>query len=58
MITTNEIKRLIQKIESLPHPFKFDEEEYKWLKELLKEINKQSGTAIQVGIIKSPDINL
>ena len=54
MITTNDIRRLLDEIEHLP--YKPDHSSYMWLEDLLKEVERQDTTAIQIGIVKSPKI--
>lgn len=52
MITTNDIKQLLDSIDRLP----YKPNHYDWLQNLLDEVEKQPTTAVQIAIIKSPNI--
>lgn len=52
MITTNDLKRLLDEIDRLP----YKPTHYQWLKDLLEEVEKSPTVAVQIGIVKSPRI--
>ena len=54
MITTNDIEKLLEEIKRLP--YKPDPNSYGWLEKLLEEVKRQKMTAIQIGVVKSPNI--
>lgn len=52
MITTNDIKRLLDSIDRL----QFKPNHYEWLQNLLDEVERQPTTAVQIAIVKSPNM--
>ena len=54
-MTTNDIKMLIDLVEYYPQTK--GRHEIEFLKELLKEVENQSGVAVQIAVIKSPKIS-
>jgi len=52
MITTDDIRRLLDDIEHLP----YKPRHYEWLKDLLEEVENQPMLAVQIAVVKSPKI--